>query len=99
MGKKRNRKKHKARTSIAWHQKRALERYAKGWNSVWCHFCRKIAWPSRVRAESVVDRMKADPRTRCPYLLSTYECPQKLGFHIGHRFPLPWASLCVGEHK
>jgi len=95
----RKRRKRNAQKSATWHRKRALERYAKGWNSVWCPFCKKIAWPSRDRAESVLDGMKADPRAKRAHLLSTYECPQKLGFHIGHRYPFPWASLCIGEHK
>lgn len=82
-----------------WYHKQAFERDGADWKSLWCPFCRKVTWRTKALAENEVIEMKASPTIRKPYLLDSYECPRKLGFHVGHNFVLGRPTLCVGEHR
>jgi hypothetical protein len=91
--------KSKARKTPEWYHARAKEKDGENWESLWCPFCRRVAWRYRDLAEDKVVEMKASPTVRKPYMLDTYECPRKLGFHVGHNYILGRPTLCVGEHK
>lgn len=65
----------------------------------YCKPCSKITWSSKDEANAAVERAKANPECRKPYLLNAYQCPAGNGWHIGHNYMLAWASLCIGEHR
>ncbi len=91
--------KSKALKSTEWYHDRAEKKDGKNWKSFWCPSCRKVSWRTRELAQDKVTKMKASADVKKPYMLDTYECPLKLGFHVGHNYILGRPTLCVGEHR